>query len=100
MAATFDVRGTSVLEDRKLFALEGAIRSGMVRTGMRASLPDAAETFSEPVHAVEHLASGDDEAGPVLAILVSYGSREKLDAWRAVDWEGRTLALRWQGAEA
>lgn len=95
MAARFDVHGTATLRARKLFALTGEIRSGMVRTGMRASLEDSAEEFSERVHGVEHLETGDDGAGPELAVLFSYARRETLEAWCSVDWEGRALTLHW-----
>ena len=98
MAAVFDVSGTSILEDRKLFAVKGVIRSGMVRTGMDASLEEAGEAFSEPVHGVEHLEPTGDDGGHELALLFCYGSREKLESWRFLPWEGRSLSLSWRRA--
>lgn len=94
MSATFDVRGTSTLQERKLFALRGVIRTGMVHTGMRASLQELEEAFTEPVHAVEHLPT-DDGGGQELALLFSYSGPGTLDAWRSLAWEGRTLTLHW-----
>lgn len=92
MSARFHVHRSLVLPDRSLFLLAGVIEEGMVNTGMRAVLDDDEEPFEATVHTVEFAAGGEV---PEPALTFHYSSDEKLERWRALPWEGRTLRLEW-----
>lgn len=95
MLGEFEVHEAVALEDRSLFALVGAIREGTPRAGMQAALEGSGETFDEPVHGVEFVEEeGEEGASP--ALTFSYSRDEELDEWRAIDWPGRRLALRFE----
>lgn len=93
MPVRFEVDDTVTLEDRKLLALVGVIREGMPRIGMTAEVvdEDGEVVFSEPVHGVEYVDDPADVSG--LALTFHYSSRDKLDRWKEMSWEGRTLEL-------
>lgn len=93
MPVRFEVEDAVALEDRKLLALVGAIREGMPRIGMKARVveDDGSVAFSEPVHGVEYVEDASGVSG--LALTFHYSSRGKLDGWRDLGWEGRTLQL-------
>lgn len=91
MAAEFQVHRAFSIERRSLFALEGIVTEGMVRTGMEATLPGDEDAFRERVHGVEFLDHPQSAGGPTLTF--HYSRDEKLRRWEAIDWEGRCLRL-------
>lgn len=91
MPVRFQVHRSVVLEDRKLLALRGEVLEGMPRVGMTASAEDDGEEFTEAVHGVEFVSDGAGGSEPALTFY--YGDREKLEAWKAVDWPGTVLSL-------
>ena len=97
MAARFEVHRAFVVEDRGLFALAGRIREGMVRVGMTASLAGDEDAFTRPVHGVEFLEEEEGDAGGPSRPCLTFHcrDRERLEAWTTLDWNGRTLRLRW-----
>lgn len=96
MVAEFEVHRALVLEDRGLFALAGEVAEGTPRTGMLAALEGEEDRFSARVHGVEFVeADSGEEGGTEPALTFSYGTREKLERWRAMEWAGRQLRLGW-----
>lgn len=110
MTAEFEVHHAFRIEDRSLFGLSGTLVSGMVQTGMQASLEGDPEAFDARVHTVEFRAPtgrGKEEAGTSAeggspeasasepALLFYYSRPEKLERWEAIEWPGRRLWLSW-----
>lgn len=104
MTARFDVERAFGLEERGLFALAGKMTEGMVRVGMTADLEGDEAAFSRPVHGVEFLdepgsdatdpaASDSGAASPCLTFHCR--DRDRMREWLALEWEGRSLVLRW-----
>lgn len=93
MSARFHVHRSLVLPERSLFVLTGFIEEGMVHTGMRAVIAsDDDVLFEATVHTVEFAPEG---GSPEPALTFHYSSDQKLERWRALPWEGRTLELEW-----
>lgn len=96
MAARFDVERVFHLEGRALFVVAGAIREGMVKEGMLASLEGAEDRFTRRVHGVEFLGDPSESSEPGGPCLTFHcRDADRLAAWLDLEWEGGTLELSW-----
>ena len=97
MPARFRILEAFDLPDRGLWVAAGTVEDGNPQTGMSARFEDDDDpSFAEPVHGVELVdPPGDESADAYPALTFHYRDDDKLEAYRSLAWEGRTLLLEW-----
>lgn len=97
MPARFQILEAFDLPDRGLWVAAGTVVDGNPQMGMSARFEDEEDpSFAEPVHGVELVdPPGDEGTDAYPALTFHYRDDDKLDVYRSMTWEGRTLLLEW-----